>query len=450
MRLTTRTQGLITSLAFCMTALLLALLPFHAFLYTFFKSFFWNENWTIFVQAWKEILVGFLISLAGVQLFWKKSKSGFCQTNFQKLRKWWANQQFLIFPQAKSFWLASAFVLLAFFYFLFGENSWPQKLFGFRASSIFFVAFLALTVFTFANKQVEQLKKIVLVASSLVLLFALAQKFILPADFLVNFGYSENISAWLPGGNLPQYHIVGSSELIRLQATFSSPNHLAAFILVILPLAVTLAWRAKTWGWQLLGSGVALSGLLVLLWTYSRSAWLGGLAILLTYAVTSSCKKLKFKPKLIIGGILATLLLGGLAFSTQNFKEIFIRFESSLGHFTKPLQALELSFSNPAGLGLGSSGGASRHFDPSGEGIIAENYYLQNFLELGWLGGFLFLILFYYLLRETKNSAVFYSLIGIAVMLFFNAPLEDSPTALTLFLLAGLEINKRFQPKLLG
>jgi hypothetical protein len=182
-----------------------------------------------------------------------------------------------------------------------------------------------------------------------------------------------------------------------------------------------------------------LGGLLLLIWTFSRSAWLGASLIFLLFAIQAWRKNLalRLKKKLLWGGALSVLGLGILFFSNQNWIAILGRAESSIQHFERSREAFELVLDNPLGFGLGKTGGVSQRFDNP---ITPENTYLGITLELGWLVGILFLIFIVQLLLELRkqNSELFYSLIGILVVAFFLHPLEDSPTALSLFLLAGV------------
>ncbi|MFA6458599.1 MAG: O-antigen ligase family protein [Patescibacteria group bacterium] len=412
-----RINNFLDWLAWWLSAVLLAVLPFHAFLFTWFKAFFWSDAWTIFVQSWKEILVGTLGTLALAKLI--------------STRK---------FPRERSFWLGVIFVILASLYAIFGSGLLAQKLLGLRTATLFIVVFLAVQFFDFDAGKIAWLRRIVLTASGAVILFALAQKFLLPADFLKNFGYSENVSSWLPGGNLPMFHLVGESTTIRLQSTFAGPNQLAAFLLVILPLIGVQFSRAKNWKkYFCLAEFVA--GILVLIFSFSRSAWLGAAAIFLIFAVTAWRQNLpeKLKYKLLWGGVISAVTLAVLIFSSGNFLAIVTREASTSEHFEKSLAAAELVAANPLGLGLGKTAGVAQRFEANP--ITPENTYLGITLELGWLGGILFLIFCGTLLFELrkKHSPLFYSLAGILVVALLLHPLEDAPTALTLFLLLGLD-----------
>jgi hypothetical protein len=412
----------INALAWWLVAILIALLPFHAFLYTYLHSFFWTDSWMIWVQAWKEILVGILGILAVVN---------------------WCGDWKL--PRSKSWWLGLSFVVLAGIYAALGNGEIAQRILGLRTATVFLVVFLTLPFFEFSSEKIDALKKIAVASASLVIAFALAQKFFLPLDFLANFGYSTNISSWLPGGNLPMYHLVGESGEMRLQSTLAGPNQLGAYLLVILPIAwlVICGERKKIWEWiagfTLIGGGATL------FWTFSRSAWVGLFAIGLTFAILAWRKNLskKLRKRLVIGGFLAVIATASAIIFQPSFRENILRESSTSAHLTRSVEAAKLVIANPLGLGLGKTAGVSQRFDTeTNQGLTPENTYLGITLETGWLGGILFLSFLGMLLMELrkKKSPLFYSLIGIAVVALFLHPLEDSATSLILFLLASKEI----------
>jgi O-antigen ligase len=403
-------------LAFYLVATLLSVLPFHAFLWTWLHSFFWDASWTIWVQAWKEILVAVLAFLAGIT-FLKKPR----------------------IPGGTTGWLALGLILLAGSYATFGANELSQKILGLRTATLFLVAFLAVQFFTFKPAEKSQLVRITLTAGAVVIAFALAQQFWLPTDFLLQFGYSANVSSWLPGGNLPMYHLVGETGTIRAQSTLAGPNQLGAYLLILLPLAVA-AWRRYKHDY--LAIFVTLGGLFVLFQTFSRAAWVGFAAMLIFLAAQQWRRNLnpQLKKRLLIGGLIGLIGLIGVGLFQPDFREILTRQASTSAHLSRSLAAAELAIENPLGLGLGSTAGVSQRFDPEkSTGLTPENTYLGYALELGWIGGALFLAFVLALvteLNQTKNP-LSYSLVGLALIALFLHPLEDSTTALTLFLLAG-------------
>ncbi len=414
---------MLNRIAFYVVAILLAVLPFHAFGWTWFHSFFWQANWTIVVQAWKEIFVGLLVLLALFRL------PSLAKKNWQLLK-----------TPVNLF--ALALILLALGYAIFGPGDPLQRVYGLRTATLFLVAFLAIQLFEWSPIQRTRLIQITLGSAAFVILFGILQKTVLPPDFLAYFGYSENISSWLPGGNLPMYHLIGETDIIRLQSTFAGPNQLSTYLLVVLPLAAIAWWRQRS---NRLAAIVTLGSLPVFFFTYSRAVWIGLACILLslvTYQWRSKLKP-KLRKKLLLGGIVASIALISLITFQSNFSEIVFRRASTSAHFERSLAAIEIVKANPLGLGIGTTAGVSQRFDSTSIGLTPENTYLGITLELGWLGGLLFLgfLAALLLILNRIKSPLRYSLVGIMTVALFLHPLEDSPTALTLFLLAGITIT---------
>lgn len=417
-------------LAFALVLALIALLPFHAFAWTWFHSYFWTDSWAIVVQAWKEILVGILACIASVHFL-------------REPRRLLAGANLLVI---------AALGAIAMFT-LIGPGELTQKIYGARTLALPLIAFLAAQATQPSDHARSILKITLFTVSGLVAAFALAQIFILPTDFLASFGYSTVVSTWLPGGNLPMYHIVGGTDLIRAQSTFAGPNQLGAYLVLLLPLVLgttLFAWRTtreqRVKVWVLIGLMSILT--LALALTYSRAAWLaaGIEFIVLAIAYVHHHHRHYLTRRTFALVIFMNLILMSSIFVLipTEWETTLIRTASTSGHATRTLTALHEVVAHPAGLGLGSTAGISQRFDEATHvGLTPENTYLGWLLELGWLGGALIMATFatltYHLARRRNPLAV--SLIGIGVIALVLHPLEDAPTALTLALLAGLEYD---------
>lgn len=404
-----RLAKIIDAGAFGLIAILLIFLPWHAFLFTFFKSFFWTAEWTIWVQAWKEILVTLLAILAGskILIFWR-------------------------LPQRKSFYLALGLILFAFSHTLLVGGEFGQKFWALGEFILPLSVFLSIQFF---KMDFAVLTKLLFGSLALVLLFGFCQKLFLPVDFLTNFGYSANFSSWIPGGNLPAYHIVSGTEIARVQSTFSSPNKLASFLILVLPLAYFFYLQKQV---KFLTGFILIVGVLVLFWTYARLGWLALFLIVVTLLWRNWHSQLAHKLKIGLFCLGGFFLIGALL--QTNLQEILLREASTTEHFTKMQMGLEAFWQNPWGSGLGSTDGLTKHF---GHGLNPENTFLAVAVELGLLGGLLFLCFWLQLIVELarQKSPFFYALLGLTLMLFFSPPLEDAPNAFTLFLLTGLSLE---------
>jgi len=408
--------------AFYLTAGLLALLPFHAFLFTWFQSFFWGQEWLIAVQAWKEMAVLLLAVFAGWRVLAGK-----------------ADLNILLRSPANLF--AIALLVLGAVYLAIGDSELMQRVLGYRTLAVWLVLFLAVQCLGFTSAQIKRLFRIALGSGALVIALALVQHFFLPADILKYVGYSENVSSWLPGGNLPMYHLVGATDLIRLQATFAGPNQFAAYLLIIITLAAEAFFkstkhRARYWLALLM-----LGGVTALVFTYSRSAWLGLYGIALYFVVLYTWREYKHVGLVVLAGIIiAKITLSFVAmYYMPDLYESIVRQASSAAHLERTLTSMHVVAAEPLGYGLGESAGISQRFDTEHVGITPENTYLGIALELGWLGGLLFVGFIVSLLTQLRrvHEPLFFSVLGIAVVMLFLHPLEDMPTALTLATLIG-------------
>ena len=424
------------TIAFVSSAILLVLLPFHAFLWTWFHSFFWTDGWTIIVQSWKEILVVVIASCAKLRFF-QEPKT--------------INR--LLTPSNLA---AMALLLLSVAYALCGPGELLQKVYGLRTIALPLVAFMTIQFFDFSEQQRTLLVRLMVGSGMLVIGFALLQHFILPIDTLRHFGSSTITSTWLPGGNLPMYQVVSDTDLIRAQSTFAGPNQLAAYLLVVLPFILmkcantVRAWNA-TKGLkliQLLAAGcLLLATLTTIFFTYSRAAWiaLGSMLLLLTFAWIHH-HHARYAWRLTLALLAAKILLAVILFAQlpTNWESTLLRTASTNDHIGRTVQAFEVMTTHPLGLGLGSTAGISQRFDAQSHvGLTPENTYLGYALELGWLGGLLFvgfLSVLFWELSRTRNPLAL-SLAGLAVIALVLHPLEDAPTALTFFLLAGLSMR---------
>lgn len=142
---------------------------------------------------------------------------------------------------------------------------------------------------------------------------------------------------------------------------------------------------------NILAVGLA-AGIIVLFYSYSRSAWIGLILSLLTLAVLS---KRKISGRwLAAAGIAIMVIAGGfylLRFNNTFQDTVFHTSEESASSESANAQrarALEVAardaVSEPLGRGPGTAGPAS--FRNGGQARIAENYYLQIGQEVGLAG----------------------------------------------------------------
>lgn len=199
-----------------------------------------------------------------------------------------------------------------------------------------------------------------------------------------------------------------------------------------------------------------LALLLAIIFTFSRSAYLGLIVGLAVYAVLSP-----YRYWLL--GLVAIVILGlwfvwqqALATDNRQLIDLFTHGSSQDEH----RGALEVSFQEVGrrwqepelfflGSGLGTAGPLAVKY---GRGIISENWYLQIFFELGLIGLLLWLGLIVALsfdligrCQQPVNLGLFLALVSVSAAALFLHTWADNPAmAYTLFILLGLRYETHF------
>lgn len=404
--------------------LILVLMPFHAFMVVATSHFL---GFGVLFQSWKEL---FIVLLAGVWVLYGVSA-----------RK-------LLFKLDIANWLVLGIIGLSLLVTLFVQPTPAAILFGIKTNLVALGLFLIAQIPLSQKRPVKKyLLWLVLVPAGIVSILALLQSFVIPPNFLGQLGYS---AATID----PTQQVDSALKFWRAFSTLGGPNQLGAYLIVPFIFATIYALKTKRY-WLLVGSGVILMAVVV---TYSRSAWLGTAAALLTALILS----LKGKVRVIfIGGIAVVAVLGGMylysALQQPNNSVQYVllhgrvfenRIEGSdqgrLESFTNTTNAI---VSEPWGHGLGSAGPASFKATQS---VIPENWYLQIAYEIGVFGLVLYICLFAVLLgdfwrqrRDPLAASLFAATVGILVANLFLHAWADSTLALLMFALYGLYKGQR-------
>jgi hypothetical protein len=251
---------------------------------------------------------------------------------------------------------------------------------------------------------------LILGVSGVVALLGVIQYF-LPSDILTHVGYS------IERGVRPNFFIDNKAGFPRIMSTLREPNALGAYLIVPITLTVLLWAKAAQRKHKL--ALIALFALysVALLWTFSRSAWMGVviaavLALSWNYRVTL----VRFARRFWFVGLLAVIILGGLAYTQRNtsFVQGYIShtsndkdIDSNQYHYLFVKQGIEGIVHQPLGHGPGTAGLASIQ-NPKG-GQLTENYYVQIGYEVGVLGLAIFVALnglVYVLLWRNRSNVL--------------------------------------------
>lgn len=472
-------------------AILLMLLPFHPFLTTFISSFFSENDLAIaFIKAWKEILILIFCGLAF--FYWL----------FDKKRKSFDTIDFAIFLFAGLSLVVGA---------IFTGNGFPENIFqliwGAKYGFLFLFLFFFVRRIPFFETEKSDLLSAALFSATVVILFGILQAAFLPEDFLTRFGYSPEYGNTTAGETLSYCHKIENTithqEFCRIQSTLSGPNQLGAYLLVILPFFFYRLVRAKTNFQMALYSLPLFAGTLVLLLTWSRSAWIGVVVMTAAFFVIQARRssmsflylllfflgvlaiffpalnidnwdEQKFSSLVWAGVALFALFLVlvanlyhkffsqmgafifpallGILISVRGYFDTFFwniinRPSSTQGHWERWADGFSYMIQNPFGLGLGDAGPASARFARSGEtGFLPESWYLQVGLESGFLGLALFLtiliLLALTLLRSKTDfsKVILLGLIAVSAAAVFLHSWESAVVSFTFWTLAGIAL----------
>jgi O-antigen ligase len=288
---------------------------------------------------------------------------------------------------------------------------------------------------------------LVLWPAAAVVIFGLLQVFILPHDFLRHFGYGPS--------TIPvQETINHNSHYYRIGSTLRGANPLGAYLIIpISLLAVRLSRAKRNWRQVLF----FIASLVVLLYSFSRSAWVGAL-LSIGIILMISLKSQKMRQLTLAGtGVLLILLVGifitfrhntrfqNFVFHTQTNSSV--KSTSDQGHASALKAGLSDLRHNPLGSGPGTAGPASV-YNTGHAPRIAENFYIQIGQETGWLGLFLFVLInlgvgYLLWLRRSDPLALslFASLIGLTLVNMLSHAWADPTLAYVWWGLAGIAMT---------
>ncbi len=413
--------------------------------------------------AWAVILIFLLMPLHAVFTTWLGATIG----HFDLFRIW---KELLLVPMAfvalllaardkrlKEWLFSSPLVLLILLYILLhiilgvyalsaGNVNASALIYALLINLRFFVFFLVVLIIA---KQLPWLSKnwhkYVLCPAIIVVVFGLLQLFILPKNVLSHVGYGPH--------TIPAYQTVDQKpSYARLQSTLRGPNPLGAYLVLIITVIVGIALKSKKqkWLWVL-----GLGSLIVLVFTYSRAAWLGlilSLVLLIYWSVKSG--KLKRQISILLVGIL--ILGSGLVLIWRHNSLL----DNTLFHTDKSSHSAESSnavrteamlhgaksvLHQPIGYGPGSAGPASvRNNHPP---RIADNYFIQIGQEVGILGLGLFIAINFLVAKslwairfELLPKILLASLIGLTLVNMLSHAWADDTLAYLWWGLAGLAL----------
>lgn len=400
---------------------LVALMPFHAFLSVWLGSVFGGQ---LYFQAWKEVVVLILAGLTLALLLREPERA-----------------RILLRPVNLAIFAFTALALIA---TIAARPPLVPLIAGLRYDIEPFVLLIIAQIA--AGAWLVRKITITIVATGIIVgAVAALQAFFLPPDFMTRFGYG-------PDTILPFQLVDPAVQALRVPSTLGGPNQLGAYLLLPLSLGLILLWRRNV----VIGAAVSLLSSIGIILSYSRAAWIGAVGAILALAVMSLSRA---RALLLLG---AVVLLGAMglaslsAIGTDSKLQYYVFHSRADGAFKKGstgerLDAIDRSLNaaleRPGGYGLGSAGPASF---TAPNPVITENQYLQIALETGIFGLALYLLVFalaalgLYRARGLPLArALLASLIGVSLVNLFLHGWTDSTLAFVWMIAAGTVLGLR-------
>jgi hypothetical protein len=410
--------------------IILTLIPFHAFLTVWLSSLL--GQYTL-LRLWKEVLLAVL--LAGAFFILIKNAG---------LRKQLANslvsRLIIIYIIINLIWGFASFAM--------DKVTLKALSYGLIVNLRFLVFFLVVwVVASLSPKLLNLWPKILLIPAVIVIVVGLLQRLVLPYDFLKHFGYGQSKI-------FPYETINHNVNYPRVMSTLRGANPLGAYLILILTALTALFIKDKKR--RLIWGGFATLGFFALLFSYSRSAWIGLIISLLILGWMSL--KIHQLQRIILPfvAILLALIVFGLTSLRHNptYENIFfhtqtgssIKTSSNDGHLSAFKDGIHDLLNEPLGRGVGTAGPASVYNNNNVR--ISENYFLQIAQETGWAGLIIFITIIYlvacglwYRRSEILARVLLASLAGITFVNLLSHAWADDTLAYLWWGLTGLALT---------
>lgn len=417
----------IPNLVALITAVIIILLPFHAFLTVWLGSVV--GHYTI-LRLWKE----FLLAVIAIKVVYLLAVDTKLRKKFLESR---LNQAILAYMAVTVVWGAAALIL--------HKVTAKALVYGLIVNLRFLVFFLVVWVVAVkAPKAFANWPKWLWWPLVVVVLFGLLQYFVLPYNFLSHFGYSDQTI-------FPYETINHDIHHERIFSTLRGANPLGAYLVLALSLLAVM-WKKhmKTRQTILLAGGVG-----VLFMSFSRSAWIG---FVLSVAIIawSSMKSEKVKQRSMLVVASGVVVLAGIGFALRHNTTLqdylfhtneksTISNSSNEGHVSALRGGVQDIATEPLGRGPGSAGPASVY--NNNKVRIAENYFIQVGQETGWPGLFFFVLITLYLARELWSRrqdslalGLFAALVGLSFVNLLSHAWADDTLAYVYWGLAAVAL----------
>lgn len=301
--------------------------------------------------------------------------------------------------------LIGSYILLGLCYFgqAVGRGKWMMGMWGFKEQFLFFVYYLLARYIPFGKEDLKKFLTITALIGTAIAAFGCIQAQFFGMDFLKTLGYGFEIKEAGYTYIEPNYqrHLPGGFTFVRaisiLQDALSLGSYLMILLLILQPFYLFPLEEEHRW-WRRAQYLVLLMGLL---YTTTRSAWIG--MAVGTLALAWQRKKLlaTCSAFLVIGIFLLLLLLslpGGKEFL---YHSLVGKEASAVIHMNTYGWQFQKIVENPMGIGLGMTGRIGTRFAANVEGgFNTECWYIQVGTQMGFLGFFLYIAIVLETLRS--------------------------------------------------
>lgn len=394
---------------------LVFLLPFHALLSTIFRYKLGFDGFWI----WKEVLL--LIMFIGV-LSLKRFKN-------------YKNCISLLVILYAAYMLVSA--LWA------PDLSLNRLLLGTKYDLLFFFAlFVGLGLSDMKKPDFDNLLKWLFFGGTFSILIGLILHFIVGPENLVAIGYRNDWSTFYADQAPAFCQRIENSEICRYQGSFAGPNQAGFYLVMYLTVAIYLFRKhVKDGSGLLLLIAGMLGGSTALFFTFSRSAWIAMMIVLVGLLVFDLRKRKKKLCKYILGLIVAGCI--GIGTLLNLAPDTIVRPLSNSEHFEKWQSGFEMMSEKLVfGYGLGEAGPSSRILNDNP--VISESWFLQVGIQGGLIALIIFMAIYAMIMDETCKSKhefgpyLLVLFLGMLIPLQLLHAFEDSSFSYSLFLITGI------------
>lgn len=330
-------------------------------------------------------------------------------------------------------------------------------LYGGRYDFAFLITFLVVYHgFFFLEKPASYYYTLFLLSGGLMLFISMLLKWPLSEDLLLYLGYSGNPSNWQFGSSIPIFHGVDGANVRRFQGLLDGPNTMGAFLLIFMGIVSYFFRNKKDW-YFLLGLGLALC-IGLILYTYSRSAFLGLLAwVWVGILIRMPFIYRKYRIQFFTLVALFLLLLGTIFLQyAWNMRALIERGWSTNGHIERMVLGVNRFFEHPLGQWLWSAGPAYRYveqlqwkerkeIEELDRYYVPESWYIQQMIEWWafWFLAFMSIMLLLCIRLYRTHIILFALFIAISVMNFFLHTYESSIVSLSLYSILALVLAQK-------